>query len=353
MSHPRTLEHLEHVARLTHGRDREGLDATLVEVLASVLHAQTVALWEVVHAADSGPVMRLCAYAAFQAQARPEAKADRQSSAVAAAAPAADVLAWARGPDCDQARIARLDTGSWRLLVPLQTDWGRRLALDIEWARPAGWQDRRVAEGIGRIYINVINLLDASERDTLTGLLNRKSFDDTFYRATRLPSEPEASLASGERRSPARARWLGVIDVDHFKAVNDRFGHLIGDEVLLLMARLLRQTFRQDDHLYRFGGEEFVALIRADDAQAAAAAFERFREAVQAYPFPQVGRITVSIGYTAVRPFDTPSDAFERADRAVYAAKAQGRNTVRCYESDVAPLAREPLHQAGGGVELF
>ncbi|TSE36143.1 GGDEF domain-containing protein [Tepidimonas charontis] len=120
------------------------------------------------------------------------------------------------------------------------------------------------------------------------------------------------------------------------------------------MARLLRKTFRHDDRIYRFGGEEFVVLMRAADPEAARAALERLRLQVQDYPFPQVGRITVSVGYTRIREHDTPSDAFERADRALYLAKSQGRNQVCSYETDVNPAEPSAASRgAEGDIELF
>ena len=121
-----------------------------------------------------------------------------------------------------------------------------------------------------------------------------------------------------------------------FRSVNDNFGHLIGDEVLLLLSRLMRSCFRLHDQLYRFGGEEFVVLLRAGTVEDAAAAFERMRGTVQSYAFPQVGSITVSVGFTDVRPGDTPSGAFERADKAVYHAKQKGRNQVASHSALVA-----------------
>lgn len=293
MPHAAILDHLEHVARLTLGRDRELLDATLADVVLATLQAQAVVLWEVLPG-DEGEWLDVRAHASADALPGPVAAAgtpspqrprliERPELVQTLQAGATTVISDARGS---------------RILVPLLTETQRRLVLDVALAAAADAQARRVAEGMGRIYVNVINLLDACERDTLTGLLNRKSFDDTFYKATRAPDEAVAGVQ--RRVDGGTHHWLGVIDVDHFKSVNDRFGHLIGDEVLLLMARLLRSTFRYDDRLYRFGGEEFVALVRADDAAAAAAAFERLRTAVERHSFPQVGRITVSIGYTAV-----------------------------------------------------
>ena len=180
-----------------------------------------------------------------------------------------------------------------------------------------------------RVYRNVQGLLDYSERDMLTGLLNRKTFDDTFYKSLRDQRGRPGACRGAPRGACATCKpYLGVIDIDHFKLVNDRHGHLIGDEVLLLLSRLMRATFRFHDRLYRFGGEEFVVLLRCGSDAHATQAFERLRAATEAYPFPQVGRITVSIGFTAVRPDDNPSTAFERADKAVYWAKAHGRNQV-------------------------
>jgi diguanylate cyclase (GGDEF)-like protein len=122
--------------------------------------------------------------------------------------------------------------------------------------------------------------------------------------------------------------------------------------VLLLVARILRSTFRFDDRLYRFGGEEFVVLLTAPDEAAAGIAFERLRVNLGSYSFPRVGRITGSIGYSDVRPGDTPQAAFERADRAVYHAKQHGRDQV---QSQARLVDAGLLDESGivGEIELF
>ena len=114
----------------------------------------------------------------------------------------------------------------------------------------------------------------------------------------------------------------------------------------------MRGSFRYHDRLYRFGGAEFVVLLRCAGDASAAIAFERLRANVAHYAFAQAGKITVSIGYTAVNAADTPSRAFERADRAVYFAKAHGRDQVR---SHALPLSQGLLEseRAAGAVELF
>ena len=122
-----------------------------------------------------------------------------------------------------------------------------------------------------------------------------------------------------------------MIDIDHFKRVNDRFGHLYGDEVLILMANLLRTSFRAYDRIFRFGGEEFVVLLRSATEGKALQVLERFREKVQAYDFPQVGQVTVSIGFASIGA-GAPIEIVGRADQALYFAKEHGRNQVCFYD---------------------
>jgi len=213
--------------------------------------------------------------------------------------------------------------------------------------------EQRTVSGMLRVYHNFQSLLDYSERDTLTGLLNRKTFDDSFLKL--IGGLPMASVATvGDRRHDANpAYWLGVIDIDHFKRVNDNFGHLIGDEVLLLLSRLMRTCFRFHDRLYRFGGEEFVALIRCESEEDAHQAFERLRQACEQYSFPQVGRVTMSVGFSQVRPLDSPAGAFERADKAVYYAKHHGRNQVHSFEKLVSQGELAVEAASSGDVDLF
>ncbi|MFZ3129240.1 MAG: GGDEF domain-containing protein, partial [Rhodoferax sp.] len=106
------------------------------------------------------------------------------------------------------------------------------------------------------MYGNMLDMLDYSECDALTGLWNRKPFDDLFYKT--MPLVEAATLAPTDvehRAAPTASFWLVMIDIDHFKQVNDTYGHLIGDEVLLLVARILKSSFRVYDRIYRFGGE--------------------------------------------------------------------------------------------------
>jgi diguanylate cyclase (GGDEF)-like protein len=227
--------------------------------------------------------------------------------------------------------------------------------LEIATTLPMDADNLRLVTGVLRLYANFQSLLDYGERDGLTELLNRKTFDGTFMKATIEQRQAKESV-QGERRHAEEASgsyWLVMIDIDHFKHVNDNFGHLIGDEVLLLLARLMRAHFRFHDQLYRFGGEEFVVLMRCHGEAEAASVLERLRSTTADHAFPQVGHITISIGFTEVKPGDTPSGAFERADKAVYHAKGHGRNQV-C--SHAALVTSGDLAEAAanvGDMELF
>ena len=195
-------------------------------------------------------------------------------------------------------------------------------------------------ELLARIFGNQIQMLDYSELDSLTRLLNRKTFDEAFDRLLTAAAAPHRDVApTGDRRHAEEAglpAWLCVVDIDHFKRINDSFGHLFGDEVLLRMGDLMRRTFRDGDRLFRFGGEEFVVILNAEDEAQAAAGFERLRRAVENHEFPQVGQVTYSIGFTRVSGRDVSTDALGRADEALYYAKEHGRNRVCCYERLIA-----------------
>ena len=205
------------------------------------------------------------------------------------------------------------------------------------------------------IYRNYLAILRDAARDTLTGLKNRKTFDENFSRIV-ANSRHLGTPFTDDRRNrhlEGEHHWLGIIDIDHFKRVNDTFGHVFGDEVLLLLAALMRKAFRTEDLLFRFGGEEFVALLAPTVFGNATAVFERFRAIVAGFAFPQVGKVTVSIGFVRIRTDDLPSVAIGKADKALYYAKEHGRDQVCSYEQllDTGELTGED--HAEGGMELF
>lgn len=243
-------------------------------------------------------------------------------------------------------------------LHPMTTDTGALGVMELRSALPPDVEALRLAASLLGFHRHLRGLMDENERDSLTGLLNRKTFDEAFVRAAMAmepdsPAESVPEIAGGERRAPdpGMRHWLAVVDIDHFKRVNDQHGHLIGDEVLLLVAQLMRSTFRHGDRIYRFGGEEFVVLLRCPTAGTARLAYDRLRQRIEGHDWPQIGSLTVSIGFTGIGADDTPGAAFERADQAVYQAKQTGRNRT------VADTELAPREAAGaaprGELEFF
>lgn len=199
-------------------------------------------------------------------------------------------------------------------------------------------QNSTFINGYFQIYRNYLHLLDESEHDTLTGLLNRRTFDKNLEQILNEWHQSHDPMESGNGELPSRrhkddrGNWLAVIDIDHFKQVNDQYGHLYGDEVLLLLANIMRDSFRGYDKLFRFGGEEFVAILRATDQAGANKALERFRTAVANHEFPKLEPITISIGYVEIANQAIPAEVLGHADDALYYAKEHGRNRVCQHE---------------------
>ncbi len=203
------------------------------------------------------------------------------------------------------------------------------------------------------MFSNYYALLDISQRDRLTGLLNRQALENNFERIWTAMARPDAyqERSDGRRSAQADTFWLAVIDIDHFKMINDTHGHMIGDEALLLVARLMQNTFRTSDLLYRYGGEEFVAIVTAGNEAIARNIFERVRLAIEAHSFPRVGKITISIGYAEIDPDVLPVEVLGRADRSLYQAKKDGRNRVYDFEELVrSGIFPSPSY---GDAELF
>jgi diguanylate cyclase (GGDEF)-like protein len=200
-----------------------------------------------------------------------------------------------------------------------------------------------------RVYSNQVAMLSRTELDPLTGLYNRQSFFERIRRVgQRSPSQRRAADVAG---TPGNC--FALFDIDHFKLINDRFGHLYGDEVLMLFARIMTQSFRAEDPLFRYGGEEFAAVLGDMDLENTARVLERFRLAIETHEFPQIGHITVSIGYTAVNLEAGVDKVVMCADQALYYAKNNGRNQVCCYEQLVAEGKLTPVKVAEGDIELF
>ncbi|MCB1722276.1 MAG: GGDEF domain-containing protein [Chromatiaceae bacterium] len=206
-------------------------------------------------------------------------------------------------------------------------------------------RDERTAASILDLYENFVALVIENTQDALTGLLNRGAFDRDLELAA-------MSVSHGKRRCDAEdgCGYLAMLDIDHFKRINDRYGHLYGDEVLLLFATLFRDSFRRADKLYRYGGEEFAVIIDHAAERDVVDLLQRFRQSVSEFTFPQVGNVTVSIGAAPITGNSLPSNIVDRADNALYRAKENGRDQVQLFHTDADGHDRQLPRR---DVELF
>jgi diguanylate cyclase (GGDEF)-like protein len=172
---------------------------------------------------------------------------------------------------------------------------------------------------IGRIHESEDALADLAQRDGLTRLLNRRAFDIAIGEV----------FARHQRMGESFA--LVLFDLDHFKSVNDTYGHAAGDEVLRTAAQAIGSEMRPFDRLFRIGGEEFAALLFGVNAEGALATAERLRAMVAARPVAFEGKailMTASGGVALPEPQSTPATLYQVADAALYRAKEGGRNRV-------------------------
>ncbi|MEE9516443.1 MAG: GGDEF domain-containing protein [Candidatus Adiutricales bacterium] len=152
--------------------------------------------------------------------------------------------------------------------------------------------------------------------DNLTGAHNRRQFRETIWH------EINRVVRYGE------ALTLVAFDIDHFKAVNDTFGHIRGDEVLKKIAEIVRDNIRTTDIFARTGGEEFALIAPSTDPASASEIAERLRETINSHSFDSIGTVTVSFGVAGFKKGDNINTFIDRADKALYNAKELGRNSV-------------------------
>lgn len=172
-------------------------------------------------------------------------------------------------------------------------------------------------------------LREQAVHDELTGAYNRRHLFDQL----------EDEIAVCDRHGVPAA--LIMIDIDHFKLINDRYGHLAGDSVLRGVVDVAQSTLRESDVFARFGGEEFVILLRMTQSDEAVLLAERLRKVLREYSFrtlPATERVTISVGVSCYQAGDTVDAWIERADSALYQAKAGGRDCVAVYGQLSLPM---------------
>lgn len=166
------------------------------------------------------------------------------------------------------------------------------------------------------VFSDITELNELATLDRLTQVANRFEFDKIL----------EYSLSVSRRYK--RPISILLLDIDHFKHINDRFGHLVGDEVLKALSTLLRMQIRQSDVVARWGGEEFMILLPDTPLPSAIKMAEALRQRIEVNTFATVKYLTCSIGVAEFNPVEEADDLFNRADEKLYAAKKGGRNRI-------------------------
>lgn len=212
-------------------------------------------------------------------------------------------------------------------------------------------------EAFAQIYQNYRILFNESERDKLTGLYNRRTFDNKLSKLFKIQQQLDANAKLSQLQERRHSKdhdsaWLVIIDIDHFKRVNDIYGHVFGDEVILTVSQIMKSCFRKTDLLFRVGGEEFVILLEPATETVAVDLIERFRKAIADHDFSQIGTVTVSAGYARINENDYPPAVLDFADKALYYSKEHGRNCSHSYETLVEQRKIIPSIK-GGKVDFF
>jgi diguanylate cyclase (GGDEF)-like protein len=164
--------------------------------------------------------------------------------------------------------------------------------------------------------------LQASQRDSLTGAYNRAAMDNTLLREIELAHRNDSNLS------------LVVLDLDHFKSINDNYGHCAGDSILKTVVTCITSMLRKSDMLFRYGGEEFVLLLSGTNEEGAVQVAERVRQAIEFHNFHHEQTtipVTASLGVTHLSKAVDANQLFDQADAAMYEAKHLGRNQVVSY----------------------
>ncbi|MCX4190003.1 GGDEF domain-containing protein [Methylophaga sp. OBS3] len=337
---------IDNLAEFTGHQDRDVLEESLLKTLNELFPAHSLDILQVNRLEKSQEAKDLVAPA--KAHSKFDNESPELKSLIRSAIDDREIKQY-----CDK-------QGEFFTIIPALDSQGGILAILLHrFHEKLSDSDQRLVSGLLKVYANYLGLINKTQRDKLTSLFNRETLDQQISQVLNNQRnnfldksvEPQDS-----RRHAATKDWLGIIDIDYFKQINDNYGHLYGDEVIILVSRLMTSgVLRDNDLVFRFGGEEFVVLLKSAGEADAFMAFERLRLIVANQTFPQLDQITISIGFVEVALQSSTADVIGQADNALYYAKQNGRNQVHSYHSLVSEgkitESRSSAHD--NDVELF
>jgi len=346
-----TVQVIDSLAEITRHHDRELLEKSLTATLAEFIPAQEFRLYKVL---GTDPEVQI----ALLTLAR---KGVTITDPTPGNHPVSPALSAAVAEAVESGSVVQIDDlrgHQMHLVYPVFDRENEIYGVLVQTAHRLHLDEQRFTHGLLRVYSNYLMLLEESQRDKLTQLLNRENLDREVTkiiianakRRRRQEEAPDARRASDEEK-----HWVMVADLDHFKRINDNFGHLYGDEVLILFARLLESAFREEDQVFRYGGEEFIVIFKTGSRNDARRVCERLRSTVEHHAFPKVGNITVSIGVVKISDQEGTPGVIDQADKALYFAKENGRNQV-CFYKDLVErgiVSDTVIEQETGTVDFF
>ncbi len=339
---------LDSVISLTGNADIDSLEVSLLSTIAEYVYCERACIYELAHGFPNPQVdLKL------ELTINPEQPHFNWRSNVRINNPEPSLV---KNIDSHRRKQSALEGDSQELWFPIKSAKGK-LCLYI-CSQQLTQENKTLIAAFARIYGNYLKVLNESERDKLTGLLNRHSFERRLRSMLNKQAKTQKQLQHDYPQRTAHegdSPWLVILDIDHFKKVNDQFGHVCGDEVLLALAQKMTHFFRSTDYVFRFGGEEFVILMEPTSEEAATQKLDSFRANIAEATFPLVGRITISVGFTRASPIDFEQIIMERADKALYYAKEHGRNAVYCYERLLAEGKIQNNHASAekADIDLF
>lgn len=340
---------LQSVATITCLRDRDLLARSLVGTLSELIHSSRVSMYRILPNEQGGEAILVA-----EACSHPGHASTSPEIGIPVASRTDFTAVWHTGKEF----VSPIVKNDYLSVYPIIGQHGTVGLLETI-SDVHSEMDRHLISAFLKVYSNYQTLLDESETDTLTGLLNRRTFDNNIEKIIAEHAVTDEESGSPDGQHPARRvsgaelpHWLAIIDIDHFKRINDQFGHLYGDEVLILLSRNMQRIFRQRDKLFRFGGEEFIVVLDRTSEESAKGVLDRFRTAIEQYHFPQIGKVTISIGFVRLDKPDVPSAIIGRADQALYYAKHHGRNRV-CFYDDLLVAGKLSSEHYSNDLQLF